>query len=288
MSNSKLVSYTRYSPNNSGRRTEPITRITPHCVVGQLSVESLGGIFANYARQASSNYGIGTDGRVALFVDENCRSWCSSSNWNDQRAVTIECASDLHSPYAFNDVVWKKLIELCVDICKRNGKKKLLYLGSKAKTEAYTPKSDEMLLTVHRWYSDTDCPGNWLMCRLDTLADTVTRKLNHAKTKITISAYNYPRTLKKGKPFVIKGKVKSNAELKKVVVVVENYATGKDISYATKVVKTSANSYNLSKIDPYISFKKLPVGTFRYKVKATDVNGATKTLVSKKFKVVKK
>ena len=288
MSNSKLVSYTRYSPNNSGRRTEPITRITPHCVVGQLSVESLGGIFANYARQASSNYGIGTDGRVALFVDENCRSWCSSSNWNDQRAVTIECASDLHSPYAFNDVVWKKLIELCVDICKRNGKKKLLYLGSKAKTEAYTPKSDEMLLTVHRWYSDTDCPGNWLMGRLDTLADTVTRKLNHAKTKITISAYNYPRTLKKGKPFVIKGKVKSNAELKKVVVVVENHTTGKDISYATKVVKTSANSYNLSKIDPYISFKKLPVGTFRYKVKATDVNGATKTLVSKKFKVVKK
>ena len=288
MSNSKLVSYTRYSPNHSGYRTEPITRITPHCVVGQLSVETLGGIFASSLRQASSNYGIGTDGRVALYVDEDCRSWCSSSNWNDQRAVTIECASDLKSPYAFNDKVWNKLIDLCVDICKRNGKKKLLYLGSKEKTEAYSPKSDEMLLTVHRWYGDTDCPGNWLMSRLDDLATKVTDKLTYAKTKITISGYNYPRTIKKGSRFTIKGKIKSNANLKKVVVVVEEYKTGKDIPYATKKVKTSAKVYNLANIDKYISFRKLPVGEYRYKVKATDVNGATKTLISKKFKVVKK
>ena len=99
MSNSKLVKYTRLSPNNSGKRKQKITRITPHCIVGQLSVETLGAIFARKEKQASSNYGIGSDGRVGLYVPEDKRSWCSSSNANDQRAVTIECASDLKSPY---------------------------------------------------------------------------------------------------------------------------------------------------------------------------------------------
>ena len=122
MGNSTLVSYTKLSPNNSGKRTHAIDRITPHCVVGQLSVESLGNIFQKTGDNAvSCNYAIGTDGRVALIVDESQRSWCSSSNANDQRAVTIECASDKTSPYAFNTTVYNKLVELCADICKRNG-----------------------------------------------------------------------------------------------------------------------------------------------------------------------
>ena len=95
MSNSSLISYTRFSPNHSGKRNHSIDRITPHCVVGQLSVESLGSVFAPTSRQASSNYGIGYDGRIALYVDESNRSWCSSSASNDNRAVKIECASDL-------------------------------------------------------------------------------------------------------------------------------------------------------------------------------------------------
>ena len=128
MSNSPLVSYTKLSPNHSGQRTHAIDRITPHCVVGQCSVETLGNIFAPTSRQASCQYGIGVDGRVGMYVEEKNRSWCSSSNENDQRAVTIECASDTTHPYAFKDVVYNKLIELCVDICKRNGKKKLLWL----------------------------------------------------------------------------------------------------------------------------------------------------------------
>lgn len=66
MSNSPLVSYTRLSPNHSGRRTHEIDRITPHCVVGQCSVETLGNIFFTTSRQASSNYGIGADGRVGI------------------------------------------------------------------------------------------------------------------------------------------------------------------------------------------------------------------------------
>ena len=177
MSNSPLVSYTRLSPNHSGQRTHSIDRITPHCVVGQCTVEALGDIFLPASRKASSNYGIGADGRIGMYVEENNRSWCSSDEANDQRAVTIECASDDTEPYAFNDVVYNKLVELCIDICKRNGKTKLLWLGDKTKTLNYTPKSDEMVLTVHRWFANKSCPGVWLYSRLGNLAEKVTKLL---------------------------------------------------------------------------------------------------------------
>lgn len=175
--NSPMVSYTKLSPNHSGQRTHDIDRITPHCVVGQCSVETLGNIFLPVSRQASSNYGIGPDGRVGMYVEEKNRSWCSSSNANDQRAVTIECASDTTEPYAFRDVVYQTLIKLCVDICKRNGKMKLLWLGDKAKTLNYNPKPDEMVLTVHRWFANKSCPGNWMYARMGDLAKKVTAAL---------------------------------------------------------------------------------------------------------------
>ena len=180
--NSSLVSYTKLSPNHSGQRTHSIDRITPHCVVGQCSVETLGNIFLPASRQASCNYGIGVDGRVGMYVEEKNRSWCSSSNANDQRAVTIECASDSTEPYAFKDVVYQRLIELCTDICRRNGKTKLLWLGDKAKTLNYTPKSDEMVLTVHRWFANKSCPGNWMYARMGDLASKVTAALGGMST----------------------------------------------------------------------------------------------------------
>lgn len=175
--NSPLVAYTNLSPNHSGLRTHSIDRITPHCVVGQLSAESICGCFTSTSRQASCNYGIGKDGRVSLCVEEKNRSWCSSSAANDQRAITIECASDLTHPYAMNSVVYTSLIELCTDICKRNGKAKLLWLGDKNKTLNYAPASDEMVLTVHRWYANKACPGDWLYSRLSDLAAKVTAAL---------------------------------------------------------------------------------------------------------------
>lgn len=175
--NSSMVSYTRLSPNHSGQRTHSIDRITPHCVVGQLSAESICGCFTSPSRQASCNYGIGTDGKVSLCVEEKNRSWCSSSNANDQRAVTIECASDKTEPYAMNSKVYDSLIKLCTDICRRNGKKRLLWLGDRNKTLNYTPKSDEMVLTVHRWFANKSCPGGWLYARLGDLAAKVTAAL---------------------------------------------------------------------------------------------------------------
>lgn len=183
MSNSKLVNYTKLSPNQSGTRTHSIDRITPHCVVGQCSVETLGNIFMNANREASCNYGIGADGRVLLCVDEGNRSWCSSSNSNDQRAVTIECASETYHPYEMNSNVYNSLVKLCVDICKRNGKKKLLWFNDKNKALNYSPKSDEMLITVHRWFDNKACPGDWLYNRLGDLAKRVTEKLGGSEVK---------------------------------------------------------------------------------------------------------
>ena len=169
MSNSNLVNYTQISPNRNAPRNHAIDRITPHCVVGQCSVEALGNLFANPGREASSNYGIGYDGRVGMYCPESDRSWCSSSPANDHRSVTIECASDNYYPYAFNWVVYLKLVDLCVDICQRNGKNKLLWLGHCN----YEPKANEMLLTVHRWFANTVCPGDWLMERMSDLASRV-------------------------------------------------------------------------------------------------------------------
>lgn len=177
MSNSGLVVYTKLSPNHSGQRTHSIDRITPHCVVGQLSCESICGCFTSPEREASCNYGIGTDGRISLCVEEKNRSWCSSSNANDQRAVTIECSSDKTAPYAMTDAVYAALIDLCTDICKRNGKSKLLWFGDKNKTLAYEPKADEMIITVHRWFANKSCPGDWLYNRLGDLAAKVTSRL---------------------------------------------------------------------------------------------------------------
>ena len=180
--NSSLVSYTRLSPNHSGQRTHSIDRITPHCVVGQCSVETLGNIFAQTSKQASCQYGIGLDGRVGMYVEEKNRSWCSSSNANDQRAVTIEAASDVSAPYAMRDAVYQTLIKLCADICRRNGKTKLLWLETKEKALAYTPAANEMVLTAHRWFANKSCPGDWLYSREADLAAKVNALLGEEST----------------------------------------------------------------------------------------------------------
>ena len=174
MSNSALISYTKLSPNHSGKRTKKIDTITIHCMAGQLSVESCGALFAQSSRQASSNYGIGNDGRIALYVDEGNRSWCTSSNANDQRTVNIEVASDATHPYAVNSKAYDTLLDLVTDICKRNGIKKLVWS---------TNKNDRMNhlngcnMTVHRDYAAKACPGDWLYNRHGEIAAEVNRRL---------------------------------------------------------------------------------------------------------------
>lgn len=210
MSNSPLVVYTKLSPNHSGQRTHGIDRITPHCVVGQLSCERICDCFPA-GREASCNYGIGTDGRISLCVEEKNRSWCSSSNANDQRAVTIECSSDKTAPYAMTDAVYAALINLCTDICKRNGKKKLLWFGDKNKTLSYEPKADEMIITVHRWFANKSCPGDWLYNRLGDLAAKVTSRLGGAAPQPSPSG-----TLYRVQTGAYKNKANADSQLAKV------------------------------------------------------------------------
>lgn len=193
--NSSLVDCKVMSPNHSGTRTHTIDRITPHCVVGQLTAEGIGYCFDHEKNEASCNYAIGTEGRVCLIVDEKNRSWCTSSRENDQRAITIECACDKTHPYTFNDVVYNKLIDLCVDICKRNGKNKLLWFGEKDKTLNYKPAPNEMVITVHRWFANKSCPGDWLFYRLYDLTTKVNEKLKEANGvniiyRVQVGAYS--------------------------------------------------------------------------------------------------
>lgn len=178
MSNSPLVKYTKISPNRTIKRNHKIDTITIHCVVGQLSVETLGSIFAKTSKKASCNYGIGSDGRIGMYVEEKDRSWCSSNAANDHRAITIECASDKKHPYAINDKVYESLIELCTDICKRNGIKELKWKGDKK----LIGKVDQQNMTVHKWFANKDCPGAYIYNRLGQIASEVNAKLNPKKT----------------------------------------------------------------------------------------------------------
>lgn len=169
MSNSSLVSYTKISPCRTSPRNHVIDTITIHCVVGQLSVEAIGECFASISAQASCNYGIGADGRVMLCVEEKDRSWCSSNKANDNRAVTIECACDPKDPYAINDKVYATLIKLCADICQRNGIPKLLWKADKS----LVGQVDKQNMTVHRWFANKACPGDYIYNRLGKIADEV-------------------------------------------------------------------------------------------------------------------
>ena len=190
MSNSSLVSYTKISPNKTSPRNHTIDTITIHCVVGQLSVETLGNIFAPKSRQASSNYGIGSDGRIGMYVEEKDRSWCSSNKSNDHRAITIECASDTKPPYSINDKVYASLIELCVDICRRNNIKELKWKADKS----LVGQPDKQNITVHRWFSATECPGDYIYNRLGQIAKDVNSELNKSSTKtvytVQVGAYS--------------------------------------------------------------------------------------------------
>lgn len=180
MSNSSLVKYTKISPNKTSPRDHAIDTITIHCVVGQVSVERLGEIFAPISKKASANYGIGSDGRVGMYVEEKDRSWCSSNADNDNRAITIECASDTKYPYTINDAVYKTLIELCADICKRNNIKELKWKADKS----LIGQVDKQNMTVHRWFAKKSCPGQYIYERLGQIAEEVNKKLKASEVTV--------------------------------------------------------------------------------------------------------
>lgn len=180
--NSKLVNYTRISPNRSVNRNHKIDTVSIHCVVGQCSVETLGSIFASTSKEASSNYGIGYDGRIGMYVEEKDRSWCTSSASNDNRAITIEVASDTYHPYRVNDAAYKSLIKLLVDICKRNGIKKLVWSTNKSERMNHLNGCN---MTVHCDYANKSCPGDYLYNLHGQIAKEVNAQLGYGSSSTT-------------------------------------------------------------------------------------------------------
>lgn len=175
MSNSSLVQYTNISPNSTNPRNSKIKKITIHHMAGVLSVETCGRIFANPNRQASSNYAIGSDGRIGMYVEECNRSWCSSSANNDNQAITIEVSNSQNGGnWPVSDYVLSRLIELCVDICKRNGIERLNYTGDATGN-----------LTRHNMFAATACPGAYLQSKFPYIAEQVNKRLEKPEPILT-------------------------------------------------------------------------------------------------------
>lgn len=175
MSNSSLIKYTKISPNKTSPRNHKIDTITIHCMAGNLTIERCGEVFASPERKASSNYGIGSDGRIGLYVDEKDRSWCSSNSANDNRAITIEVANDggAETGWHVSDLAKASLINLLEDICKRNGIQKLLWKGDKS----LIGQIDKQNMTVHRWFAAKACPGDYLYNMHSEIADAVNKRI---------------------------------------------------------------------------------------------------------------
>ena len=184
MSNSPLVTYTKLSPNHSGRRNHVIDTISIHCMAGNASVETCGALFADPSRKASSNYGIGSDGRIALYVDEANRSWCTSNAANDNRAITIEVANNGGAPdWPVSGKAYSALLDLLTDICRRNNIKELLWKGDKS----LIGQVDKQNMTVHRWFAAKACPGDYLYNRHGEIAAEVNRRLKGEDEPVDIA-----------------------------------------------------------------------------------------------------
>lgn len=172
--NSPLVSHTEISPNRTTPRNHKIDTITIHCTAGHINVRALGKLFSAKGRMASSNYGIDDLGHIALYVDEADRSWCSSNAANDNRAVTIEVSSDDTAPYAVTAEAFSSLIYLVADICKRNGIQKLRWFHDKALVGKQDDKGELIQnMTLHKWFKNKACPGQYLEERMFEIAAKV-------------------------------------------------------------------------------------------------------------------
>ena len=166
-SNSGLITYANLTDKHDDR-TRPIDTITIHHMSGVMTAQACCDYFCETSREVSANYCIGYDGSIALNVEEKYRAWTSSSEANDMRAVTIEVSNDSEEPYwHVSDISIEKLIDLCADICRRNGIAELVYTG-----DAYGS------LTMHKMFIDTDCPGPYLSEKIPYIAQQVNKRLS--------------------------------------------------------------------------------------------------------------
>lgn len=171
---SPLAKGNLFAPHHGGRRTEKITRITPHCFVGQCTAVRMAQYFYETERNISCNYVIGYDGKIICVEPEEIRTYCSSSYSNDNRAITVEIASDTTEPYTMTGAAFNALVYLCADICKRYH---FTILAAPANLANVWDSGEICALTAHRWFDSTACPGNWMYSRLGKLAHDVNYQL---------------------------------------------------------------------------------------------------------------
>lgn len=178
MSNSKLVVYTKLSPHCTKPRQGKIKGISIHTMAGPGSVEGCGQVFQT--SEASSHYGIGPDGRIGQYVLEENRAWCCSHKV-DHEVVTIEVSSiqSYEEPYECTAAAFESLIDLCVDICQRNGIKKLIWKEGKQYCPAFTGNWAVCNMVPHRYTTDKgkSCPGNYLFGKYGEIAERVNARL---------------------------------------------------------------------------------------------------------------
>lgn len=204
MSNSPLVSFTQISPARNSPRKNKIDTITIHCYVGQVTVERMGRGFCDPNSRTSCNYGIGYDGRIGMYVEEKDRSWCSSNKANDHRAITIEVASDREHPFAVRDAAYKSLIDLLEDICRRNDIKQLKWKADKK----LIGKPEQQNMTVHRWFANKSCPGQYLYSRHGQIADEVNKRLGNPTTTVVKPIPKVPAATTDSSDYTLKSFIK--------------------------------------------------------------------------------
>lgn len=218
MGYSSLVDYIRISPNKTSPRNHKIDTITIHCMAGNLTIETCANVFAPTSRKASSNYGVGTDGRIGCYVDENDRSWCSSNKANDMRAITIEVANDggADTGWHVSGVAMNSLIKLVADVCKRNNIKKLVWSDNK---DDRINHRNGCNMTVHRDFKNKSCPGDYLMSKMPYIAAEVNKLLGvsgcSSVSGVVNSTHTPTKTLDEIAREVIKGKWGTGSERKK-------------------------------------------------------------------------
>lgn len=185
--NSSLVSVTILSPFKTNHKQRKIDTITIHHMAGNLTVESCGKLFQKPNKRASSNYGIGSDGRIAMYVEEKNASWCSSSTANDSRAITIEVANctGAEDGWKISSKAMQSLINLLVDICERNGIKKLLWEND----ATLIGKIERQNITLHRWFKDKVCPGPYIEANMNNIVKSVNSRLTPVLYRVQVGAF---------------------------------------------------------------------------------------------------
>lgn len=269
MSNSKLVSYTKISPNRNSPRNHKIDKITIHHMAGNLSIETCGNVFAPTSRQASSNYGVGSDGRIGMYVEEKDRSWCSSSPENDHRAVTIEVANDGGAPnWHVSDKALEATIKLCVDICQRNGIAKLNYTGDKNGN-----------LTEHNYFANTACPGPYLKSKLSYIAKEVNKRLGASNEATETTKPTTKLKFKVGDKVVINGDLYRSSTASS-----PNGKVSNKVTQITRVAEGAKHPYNTTGDLGWMNESDIKAYTAS---NSTTASGSTSFKVGDKVKVKK-